>query len=962
MTYYSDITRKETEYTNTSYVRGDVIDYSNYEITTSGTLSTSGYIVNDIKFLKVGMPFSVNGFNNAENNGDFVVSGITRITDNTFYVYTNPDLVTENNESGIINIDLFDRIGYHEQKIQASDKELGDYFGNAVAMADDVMVVGAKGENTGGGDAGAAYIFRYNGSSWLEEQKIQGSDLDGNDYFGYSVAIDNNIIVVGAPWKDGGGGYAGAIYIFRYNRIEWVEEQKIQRSGIQANDRYGYSVAIDNDVIITGAYGEDTNGSMAGAAYIYRYNGSTWEEEQRIISNDIAASDYFGQKVAVDNNITVIGAYGKDNGSVYMFKYYPEVSGGMWIEEQKIQSSDIQPNDYFGNSVAIDNDVIVVGAYGEDTGESGAGAAYIFRYNGIEWIEEQKIQASDKEANDKFSKEAVSIENDTIIIGAYEKDSYTGAVYIFRYDGSSWIEIKKMQSSDIQLNDYFGYSVLIKNNIMVIGAEYEDVDNLGAAYIYDLKKYSIPENYPVEYNKTAEQWQLYEGTKPTAYCFRELGDVVIQNGLVPIQFYNKDKKRHLYPNESYYTLGGDNAVMSRYLVGTQVDENNFLLKNEYIYNTSNNALGVDGAGGYVFGKMQGGDLDGGDNFGISTAIDNDMIVVGAYNEDTGGSAVGAVYIFRYNGSSWIEEQKLQASDKEANDKFGYAISIDNDVIAVGAYKESTGETEAGAAYIFKYHSDISGGIWIEEQKIQADTPIPDESLGTAIAIENNTLIVGAFGDNAANGAAYVFNYNGSAWEQTQRVEASDKTTDDWFGLRVAIQGDLMVIGAEGEVDNNKAYIFRYNGSEWIEEQKLEGGTKFGTAVSIYNNRVVIGAYNADTIYIYKYNGTSWTEEQSITSEVSGSRFGRSVVIKDDKIIVGAELDSDKGVDAGAAYIFRYNGSEWIEEQKIYAPDAEAGDYFGGLISSVYNDIIVIGAQLEGTGGSVAGAAYIFQIT
>ena len=211
-----------------------------------------------------------------------------------------------------------------QQKIQASDKELNDFFGTAVAISGDTVIVGAWKESPGAAAAGSAYIFTRSGTTWTQQAKILASDLERNDSFGDSVAIDVDTVVVGARYEDTGDTSAGAAYIFTRSGTTWTEQSKIQASDAEAQDQFGMTVGIYGDTVVVGAHQEDTGAAAAGSAYIFTRSGTTW------------------------------------------------------TQQTKIQASDAQIASYFGNSVGIYGDTIVVGAHREDTGGNDAGAAYIF--------------------------------------------------------------------------------------------------------------------------------------------------------------------------------------------------------------------------------------------------------------------------------------------------------------------------------------------------------------------------------------------------------------------------------------------------------------------------------------------------------------------------------------------------------------------------------------------------------
>ena len=376
-----------------------------------------------------------------------------------------------------------------QQKIQSSDIQANDNFGYSVAISGDTAVVGAHYEDTGGTSAGAAYVFTRSGTTWTQQQKIQATDKQAGDFFGYSVAIDGDTAVVGAQAEETGATDAGSVYIFTRSGTTWTQQQKIQASDKEASDLFGHSVSIDGDTVVVGANGEDTGGANAGAAYVFTRSGTTWTQQQKIQASDLQASDSFGTSVSISGDTVVVGAYredtgGADAGAAYVFTR----SGTTWTQQQKIQASDLQASDLFGQSVSISGDTVVVGAYSEDTGGSDAGSVYIFTRSGTTWTQQQKIQASDPEAEDTFGN-SVSIDGDTVVVGAQYEDTggtSAGAAYVFTRSGTTWTEQQKIVASDAQATDYFGQAVAIDGDTVVVGAYLEDTGGAeaGAAYIF----------------------------------------------------------------------------------------------------------------------------------------------------------------------------------------------------------------------------------------------------------------------------------------------------------------------------------------------------------------------------------------------------------------------------------------------------------------------------------------------
>ena len=323
-----------------------------------------------------------------------------------------------------------------EAELLASDGSSQDRFGWSVAISGDLAVVGAREDDDGGSNSGSAYVFRFNGVAWVEETKLTASDAAADDEFGVSVAIDGDTVVVGANLDDHVAVDAGAAYVFRHNGLAWVEEAKLVASDPEMGDHLGESVGVSGDVAIAGAPLEDQGGGSSGAAYVFRRSGTTWTQGLKLASGDLQGNDRFGHSVAASGDAVLVGAMNSDengssSGSAYVFRF----DGVNWNEEQELSASDGTFADFFGWSVSIDGDVAAVGAQLEDGTASDSGSAYVYRRDpdtGL-WGNEGKVTGSDIAANDFFGF-SVSTQGDRVLVGAWGGDvggGEAGAAYVF---------------------------------------------------------------------------------------------------------------------------------------------------------------------------------------------------------------------------------------------------------------------------------------------------------------------------------------------------------------------------------------------------------------------------------------------------------------------------------------------------------------------------------------------------
>lgn len=433
-------------------------------------------------------------------------------------------------------------------------------FGRSTALSGDTLVVGVSNDasnETGvkNGTAGAAnrdffgrgavYVFRKSGNNWVQEAYLKNPVANQTDNFGGTVSISGDTIVVGASKessnetgvKNGPLGGAnnlsngsGAAYVFKRTGNTWAQEAFLKGSATNSSDLFGCSVAISGDTIVVGANQEDSseanvkNGASgsadntlqnSGAAYVFKRTGSLWVQEAYLKASEPGAGDYFGDTVAISGETIVIGAQYEENpmdisinsGAAYVFRR----SGANWAQEAYLKSSGISLNPYFGLSVAISDDTIVIGADGDDSNETGvrngvhgalnllsteSGAAYVFKRTGTIWTQEAYLKAENISKYDTFGSR-VAISGDTILISAPPEASFetgvtngsgggidnslvsSGAAYVFRRTGNLWAQEAYLKGLGTSANDCFGLGIAISGNEIVVGAPFEDSDELG---------------------------------------------------------------------------------------------------------------------------------------------------------------------------------------------------------------------------------------------------------------------------------------------------------------------------------------------------------------------------------------------------------------------------------------------------------------------------------------------------
>ncbi len=377
----------------------------------------------------------------------------------------------------------------NELKISASDGEVADKFGHAVSVSDTWALIGMNPFEVNP-NSGAAYMFKFDGNEWVEAQILTASDGENEDKFGLSLSLFGNRALIGASRDDDGGNSTGSVYVFEFDGTSWVETQKITASDASAGDQFGNSVSLFGDRALIGARGYRESTSVLGAVYVLDYNGQSWVETQKLTASDGVNLDGFGVSVSLFGDKALIGAFEDDEngfsntGSAYVFEF----NGANWTETQKLIASDGDNFDRFGNSVSLMSDRALIGAYFDDTA---FGSAYVFDFDGNLWVETQKLTANDAAFDDRFGC-SVSILNDRLIIGSYG-DDYNGnfsfgSAYLFDFDGTDWSLTEKLTTSDGSPGDELGFAVSLSNRYAFIGGHRADVNNTfesGAVYILE---------------------------------------------------------------------------------------------------------------------------------------------------------------------------------------------------------------------------------------------------------------------------------------------------------------------------------------------------------------------------------------------------------------------------------------------------------------------------------------------
>lgn len=418
--------------------------------------------------------------------------------------------------------------------LKAGAPDAGDIFGGDVAISGDTAVVGAPWEEGGtmgvnGNESilgafrsGAAYVFvRDAAGQWTRQAYLKASNTQSYDYFGSSVAIHGDMIVVGAPGEDGGSGgvngnqaseafaqigtSAGAAYVFVRQGTTWSQQAYLKAPVPVAQGNFGGSLAVNGDTVMVGA-------SNQHAAFVFARSGAVWSQQQTLAGSNTEQGDYFGHAMALSGNTAAISAPWEDAtgnssfdcGAVYVFTR--PAAGAAWTQQACLNASNPGQRDYFGKSLALDGDTLAVGAEEEDSNGTGvnsatqtdntaieSGAVYVFTRAGSAWSQQAYVKAGNTGAGDLFGT-SVALSGDSLLVGAVREDSSAtwvngnaandnaadaGAAYLFKRVGTTWTQHAYLKASNTDAGDLFGNAVALSGDTALIGAEIEDGASAG---------------------------------------------------------------------------------------------------------------------------------------------------------------------------------------------------------------------------------------------------------------------------------------------------------------------------------------------------------------------------------------------------------------------------------------------------------------------------------------------------
>lgn len=688
-----------------------------------------------------------------------------------------------------------------------------------------------------------------------------------------------------------------------------------------------------------------------------------------------ALAGRFGRSVSIDNNRALIGA---DNFNGHGVVFVLDFNGVTWQQTAVLIADDFAQFDSFGISVSLDGDRAVIGANRDDDNGNNSGSAYVFDFIGSSWSQSAKLKANDAMPDDEFGR-SLSLHGNRVLIGSHRDDNNNGinagSVYIFDKIASNWSQTVKLIPSN-PLDKNFSQSLSSSQNRVLIGSSTND--GSGAAYIFDLVSNSWQETIRLVANDASPGVAFglsvsldnnraligarFDGVNTDSAGSAYIFDLVGNNWMQTAKLIATDGE----PLDNFgktVSLSGDTALIGSY-------NHNLDLGSVYVFDL-NASLWTQTT------QLNASDGFSGDSFGASSiTLSDNQIFIGAVLDNDNDKDSGSVYDFRLSGANWLETNKLIADvDSAFADFFGTSVSLFGDRALIGAPNDRNGNSShSGSAYIF----DWVEGKWILTVKLLPTFTLEVSGFGSSVSLSQNRALIGAWENDSNNvGAAFIYDLNKGVWSNSISFGQFGNTG---FGSSVSLENNLAIIGAKLDDENGEnsgaAYISEFDSLNWSPLQKMtpidaREGDNFGQSISLSGFRVLIGAplddengIDAGAAYVFQVgNGVPGQLDKLISSSFStGDRFGTSVSLDGNQALIGANGDDDNGTDAGSAYLFNYDtfNNAWFEVDKLYAVGAAAGDLFGTSVSLSGNRAL-ISAIFDDDNGNNSGSAYLFDL-
>lgn len=708
--------------------------------------------------------------------------------------------------------------------------------------------------------------------------------------------------------------------------------------GVQSGGQAGWAVATDGVRTVVGTLKDDTGADDAGVVKVY--DAVTGALQFVLLNPTPTANDQFGCAVAISGTRVVVGALYDDQGAADAGAVHVYDLGGATptMPVLTIGGPGAQPASNFGQAVALSGSLLVASAYNYDTTAADVGRVWVFDLAGS--TPGTPVLTLDKPgtavADDEFGY-SLAISGTKVVVGCRRDDTAVdGAGKAFVYDlgtGTPSTPLAVLTNPTPEAADFFGGSVAISGNLVAVSADQDNTGALdaGTVYLYNLA-----------------------GTLPA----------------IPVTTINN-------PTPSGTDRFGSCLAItpSRLVVGCQLDNQGATdAGSVYVYDITSSSATLAHS---LFNPAPA--LN--DHFGSSVALAGTALVVGACLDDAIAQDAGAAYAYDLGGGTpTVPVRVMNDTSPSLTDQFGDSTAISGTRVVVGAPYHDSDAANSGVAYVYDLASATPA---VPVLTIHNPTPAEDDLFGGSLAISGSLLAVTATGDDttaAGAGAVYVFDLD-SATPTVPLCSLFDPAPSANFGFAVGISGTKVLVGANfndtGANDAGCAYVFDVaSGTPATPVFTLNNPSpavddRFGRALAISGNRVVVGVYLDDTgatnsgcAYAYDLSGGTPTVPTVIINNptpASSDWFARSISMSGSRVIINAWLDNTGATDAGSAYVYDLAGTTpGTPVLTLNNPEPAVSDEFGSDVA-ISGTRILVSASIDDAGAVDSGSVYLYDL-
>lgn len=737
--------------------------------------------------------------------------------------------------------------------------------GTSVALDADIAVVGVPffdSHEVTSPDSGAVKIYRVSTGQLLH--LLENPDASAFAYFGQSVAISGSIVAIGSGSTVDGASYAGKVDVFDLaGPTPTVPVLSLDNPSPQERDQFGHSLALDGDRLVVGAWLDDETATDGGVAYVYDLGSATPQSPEHVLANPSPTDDdCFGVAVAVAGDRVVVSAYHDDAaatnaGRVYVFDLgAPNPS----IPSMVLARPGAAANDGFGNSLALSGDKVVVGIETADATAANSGSAVVFDLASPTPSVPLVTLVNPAPAAGCYYGTSVSISGDTVVVGAYRDSAVAGnggACHVYDLSGSTpELSVHTLKKVTPASGDLFGNAVAVSGSKVLVGASHDDMgdDEAGNSFLFDLSTGTPTVPVSTFSNPVKESPDRFGAAVAIAGDWIAIGSPDSDGrssaaGRVKIHDLASSEPGQAFvslenPDSSAGDAFGGAVAMSgnRVAVGAAGDD----------------AGAVDAGTVYVYDLASGTPAQpsvtilnpgpaAADGFGGAVSISGDHLIVGAGNDDEGAPDSGQAYLFDLAGPTPETPSAVLANPSPAaGDRFGASVAISGNLVVVGAPGDDSAANNGGLAHVF----DLAGNLL---HTLAMTSPAAEDAFGSAVAVSGGRVAVGAPGSDAAAtdaGSAVVFLVTGPVPTVPEAVIGNPAAAaGDQFGHSIAASGSRVVVGsglADGPVDSGRVYSFNMASptptvpSASLAKPVPVAGDLFGAAVGVDGVIIVVG--------------------------------------------------------------------------------------------------------------------------